>query len=80
MVTKIYSWRNEQSEFLFYLEISRYNFEISIIKNKYNNKCRGGNRVEFNILKYSITGYKNLIKGFKSQDYIDYKKDDKYII
>ena len=38
------------------------------------------NRVEFNILKYSITGYKNLIKGFKSQDYIDYKKDDKYII
>ena len=36
--------------------------------------------MEFNILKYSITGYKNLIKGFRSQDYVDYKKDDKYII
>ena len=52
MVTKIYRWRNEQSEFLFYLEISRYNFEISIIKNKYNNKCRGG--IEWNLIYYNI--------------------------
>ena len=36
--------------------------------------------MKFDIFKNSITGYKNLIKGSKSQDYIDYRKEDKYII
>ena len=36
--------------------------------------------MKFDIFKNSIIGYKNLIRGSKSQDYIDYKKEDKYII
>ena len=36
--------------------------------------------MKFNIFKSSIIGYKNLVKGSESQDYIDYKEDDKYII
>lgn len=36
--------------------------------------------MKFNIIKKSIIGYKNLLKGFQSQDYIDYKEDEKYII
>ena len=34
--------------------------------------------MRFNILGNSVTGYKNLVRGSKSQDYIDYK-EDKYI-
>lgn len=36
--------------------------------------------MKFNIFKESIIGYKNLIKGSLSQDYIDCKQDDKFII
>lgn len=36
--------------------------------------------MKFNIIKNSVIGYKNLVRGSKSQDYIDYKEDDKYII
>ena len=36
--------------------------------------------MKFNIFKSSVIGYKNLVKGSESQDYIDYKEDDKYII
>lgn len=36
--------------------------------------------MKFNIFKNSIIGYKNLVRGCKSQDYVDYKKEDKYII
>lgn len=36
--------------------------------------------MKFNIFEKSVIGYKNLVKGYKSQDYIDYKEDDKYII
>lgn len=36
--------------------------------------------MKFNIFKNSVIGYKNLVRGSKSQDYIDYKEDDKYII
>ena len=36
--------------------------------------------MRFNILGNSVTGYKNLVRGSKSQDYIDYKEEDKYII
>ena len=36
--------------------------------------------MKFNIFENSVTGYKNLVRGSKSQDYIDYKYDDKYII
>ena len=32
--------------------------------------------MKFNIFKSSIIGYKNLVKGSESQDYIDYKEDD----
>ena len=32
--------------------------------------------MRFNILGNSVTGYKNLVRGSKSQDYIDYKDDD----
>lgn len=36
--------------------------------------------MKFNIFKESVIGYKNLVRGHQSQDYIDYKEDDKYII
>lgn len=36
--------------------------------------------MKFNIFKSSVIGYKNLVKGYKSQDYIDCKEDEKYII
>lgn len=36
--------------------------------------------MKFNIFKSSVIGYKNLVKCSESQDYIDYKEDDKYII
>ena len=36
--------------------------------------------MRFNVLGNSVTGYKNLVRGSKSQDYIDYKEEDKYII
>jgi len=36
--------------------------------------------MKFNIFKKSVIGYKNLLKGYQSQDYIDYKEDEKYII
>lgn len=36
--------------------------------------------MEFSIFKKSVIGYKNLLKGSKSQDYVDYKEDEKYII
>ena len=36
--------------------------------------------MRFNILGNSVIGYKNLVRGSKSQDYIDYKEEDKYII
>ena len=36
--------------------------------------------MKYNIFKSSVIGYKNLVKGSESQDYIDYKEDDKYII
>ena len=35
--------------------------------------------MRFNILGNSVIGYKNLVRGSKSQDYIDYKEEDKYI-
>ena len=31
--------------------------------------------MKFDIFKNSVIGYKNLIRGSKSQDYIDYKVD-----
>ena len=34
--------------------------------------------MKFNIFKSSVIGYKNLVKGSESQDYIDYKEDDKH--
>lgn len=36
--------------------------------------------MKFNIFENSVIGYKNLLKGYKSQDYIDYKVNDEYII
>ena len=36
--------------------------------------------MKFNIFEKSVIGYKNLVKGYQSQDYIDYKEEDKYII
>ena len=36
--------------------------------------------MKFNIFKSSVIGYKNLVKGSESQDYIDYKEDDKYYL
>lgn len=36
--------------------------------------------MKFDIFKNSVIGYKNLIRGSKSQDYIDYKVEDKFII
>ena len=31
--------------------------------------------MKFNIFKSSVIGYKNLVKGSESQDYIDYRID-----
>ena len=36
--------------------------------------------MKFNIIKNSVIGYKNLIKGCNSQDYIDCKEEQGYII
>ncbi len=36
--------------------------------------------MKFNIIKNSVIGYKNLIKGCNSQDYIDCKEDEEYIV
>lgn len=36
--------------------------------------------MNFNIFKNNIVGYKNLIKGNESQDYIDYKNSSEYIV
>ena len=36
--------------------------------------------MKFNIIKNSVIGYKNLIKGCNSQDYIECKEEEAYVI
>ncbi len=36
--------------------------------------------MKIDIIKKSVTGYKNLIKGYQSQDYADYINEEKYFI